>query len=102
LKFLPCSRARWRSFWLDFSCFVLCVKTKNEVGPPDRTCLVGRQAGRVQGKAPLEVCFFYPRPEACLAADRAVVSEYSLLKELHTSQDYNNVKESDSIQLKIN
>jgi len=32
LKFLPCSRARWQLFWLDFSCFVLCIKTKNEVG----------------------------------------------------------------------
>jgi hypothetical protein len=32
LKFLRCSRARWRSFWLDFSCFVLCIKAKNEVG----------------------------------------------------------------------
>jgi hypothetical protein len=34
LKFLPCSRVRWKLFWLDFSCFVLCIKTKNEVGLP--------------------------------------------------------------------
>jgi hypothetical protein len=32
LKFLPCGRARWESFCLDFSCFVLFIKKKNEVG----------------------------------------------------------------------
>jgi hypothetical protein len=32
LKFLSCGRARGESFCLDFSCFVLFIKKKNEVG----------------------------------------------------------------------